>query len=78
MQQYLQVRLIPQCFYNDVVQECGQCFPENVHILVLIGTQKFLYWRRALDAVTNYRPKTQTNKLKLTLANSSFLSDFCH
>ena len=31
-----------------------------------------------LRAVTIYRPDTQTNKLKLTLANSSLLSDFCH
>ena len=31
-----------------------------------------------LCAVTIYRPGTQTNKLKLTLANSSRLSDFCH
>ena len=30
------------------------------------------------SAVTMYRPETQTNKLKLTLANSSLLSDFCH
>ena len=29
-------------------------------------------------AVTIYRPETQTNKLKLTLANSSLLSDFRH
>ena len=28
------------------------------------------------SAVTMYRPETQTNKLKLTLANSSLLSDF--
>ena len=32
----------------------------------------------ALRAVTIYRPETQTNKLKLTVANSSLLSDFCH
>ena len=32
----------------------------------------------ALRAVTIYRPETQTNKLKLTLANSSPLSDFFH
>ena len=31
-----------------------------------------------LRAVTIYRPETQTNKLKLTLATSSLLSDFCH
>ena len=31
-----------------------------------------------LRAVTIYRPETQTNKLKLTLANSSLLSDVCH
>ena len=30
------------------------------------------------SAVTMYRPETQTNKLKLILANSSLLSDFCH
>ena len=30
------------------------------------------------SAVTMYRPEIQTNKLKLTLANSSLLSDFCH
>ena len=29
-------------------------------------------------AVTIYRPETQTKKLKLTLANSTLLSDFCH
>ena len=27
---------------------------------------------------TIYRPETQTSKLKVTLANSSLLSDFCH
>ena len=36
----------------------------------------------ALRAITINRPETQTNKLKLTLANSSLLSDFllltCH
>ena len=32
----------------------------------------------ALRAVTIYRSQTETNKLKLTLANSSLLSDFCH
>ena len=32
----------------------------------------------ALRAVTIYRPETQTNKLKLTSANSSLLSGFCH
>ena len=36
----------------------------------------------ALRAVTIYRPETQTDKLKLTLANSSLFSDFfsleCH
>ena len=31
----------------------------------------------ALRAVTFYRPQTETDKLKLTLANSSLLSDFC-
>ena len=31
----------------------------------------------ALCAVTIYRPETQTNKPKLTLANSSLLFDFC-
>ena len=31
-----------------------------------------------LRAVTFYRPETQTNKVKLTLATSSLLSDFCH
>ena len=30
------------------------------------------------SAVNIYRPETQTNKLKLTLANSSLLSVFCH
>ena len=31
-----------------------------------------------LRAVTICRPETRTNKLKLTLANSSLLPDFCH
>ena len=31
----------------------------------------------ALRAVTIYRPVTQKNKLKLTVANSSLLSEFC-
>ena len=31
-----------------------------------------------LRAVTIYRPETQTNKLKLILANSLLFSDFCH
>ena len=31
-----------------------------------------------LCTVTIYRPETQTNKLKLTLANSSLLSLKCH
>ena len=30
------------------------------------------------SAVNIYRPETHTNKLKLTLANSSLLSVFCH
>ena len=37
-----------------------------------------LYGLIALRAVIIYRPETQTNKLKLTLANSSLLSVFCH
>ena len=44
----------------------------NVHKSVIVINSV------ALRAVTIYRPETQTNKLKLTLANSSFLSDFCH
>ena len=47
----------------------------NEHFLHLIYKNRFSI---ALLAVTMYRPETQTNKLILTLANSSLLSDFRH
>ena len=51
-----------------------------LHVSVsYVGEKKPHFWPSwiVLRAVTIYRPETQTNKLKLTLANSS-LSDFCH
>ena len=42
--------------------------------------KKLNFWNYGivLGTVTIHRIDTQTNKLKLTSANSSFLSDFCH
>ena len=48
----------------------------NVNKLFLVSSG--VYLTIALRTVTIYRPETQTNKLKLTSANSSLLSDFCH
>ena len=52
----------------------------NVESVSYVGEKNthFWPWWIVLRAVTIYRPETQTNKLKLALANSSLLSDFCH
>ena len=46
----------------------------------LCGRKNTHFWPSwiVLRGVTIYRQETQANKLKLTLANSSLLSDFCH
>ena len=53
---------------------CHSCVCE------LCGRKNTHFWPSwiVLRGVTFYRPETETNKLKLTLANTSLLSDFCH
>ena len=51
--------------------------PKN-HVKFVRNTYKSIFKFDFTIAVTIYRPKPQANKLKLTLANSSLLSDFCH
>ena len=60
------------------IQYLRHYFPEVNKFWCTVATLLVRSFGIALRAITIVRPETLTKKLKLTLANSSLLSGFCH